>query len=51
MQTDQFQKKIWSRSRASNPFGLDEHNDLPQDLTRFLVNQKSREPFPEACPD
>jgi hypothetical protein len=46
-----FRRRSLSRSTASNPFGLDEHNDLPQDLTRFLVNQKSREAFPEACPD
>ena len=39
-QTDRFQKKILVALHGVKPFGPDEHNDLPQDLTRFLINQK-----------
>jgi hypothetical protein len=39
-QTVRFQKKILVALHGVEPSGPDEHNDLPQDLTRFLINQK-----------
>jgi hypothetical protein len=39
-QTDRFQKKILAALHGIEPFDPDKHKDLPQDLTRLLVNQK-----------
>lgn len=39
-QTDRFQKKILAALHGVEPFDPDKHKDLPQDLTRLLINQK-----------
>jgi hypothetical protein len=39
-QTDWFRKNILVALHGVKPFGPAEHNDHPQDLTRFLINQK-----------